>query len=93
MDGGQCGAPLAFCILRDAVRHAASERNPPLIPARRTAARCEDKATGCGSSPLLRNQEFAGIVIRKLWNDSDVLYNVDDFARAMDELVRLIDLE
>jgi hypothetical protein len=44
-------------------------------------------------SALLRNQEFAGVVLRKLWIDSDVLYEVDDYASAMDELVRLIDLE
>jgi len=45
------------------------------------------------NSALLRNQEFAGVVLRKLWIDSDVLYNVDDYADAMDELVRLISLE
>ena len=44
-------------------------------------------------SALLGNQEFAGAVIRKLWNDSSVLYNIDDYGKAMDELVRLIDLE
>jgi len=44
-------------------------------------------------SALLRNQEFAGAVIRKHWNDSDVLYQVDNYGKAMDELVRLIDLE
>jgi hypothetical protein len=44
-------------------------------------------------SHLLGNQEFAGIVMRKIWNDSDVLYNIDDFAKYLDELLRLIDLE
>jgi len=44
-------------------------------------------------SALLRNQEFAGAIIRKHWNDSDVLYQVDNYGKAMDELVRLIDLE
>jgi hypothetical protein len=44
-------------------------------------------------SHLLGNQEFAGIVMRKIWNDSDVLNNIDDFANYLDELLRLIDLE
>ena len=34
-------------------------------------------------SHLLRNQEFAGIITRKLWNDSDVLFNVEDFAQPL----------
>lgn len=44
-------------------------------------------------SHLLGNQEFAGIVMRKIWNDNDVLYYIDDFANYLDELLRLIDLE
>lgn len=44
-------------------------------------------------SHLLGSQEFAGIVMRKIWNDSDVLYKVDGFADYLDELLRLIDLE
>ena len=32
-------------------------------------------------SHLLGNQEFAGVVMRKIWNDSDVLYNIDDLAK------------
>ena len=31
--------------------------------------------------------------MRKIWNDSDVLYKIDDFANYLDELLRLIDLE
>ena len=38
-------------------------------------------------STLLRNQEFAGIVIRKLSNTSDVLLTIGSFSEAMNELI------
>jgi hypothetical protein len=31
--------------------------------------------------------------MRKIWNDSDVLYNIDDLAKCLDELLNLIDLK
>jgi hypothetical protein len=44
-------------------------------------------------SYLLGNREFAGLLIRKLSNDSDVLYNIEPFRTATLEVIRLIDLE
>lgn len=44
-------------------------------------------------STLLRNQEFAGILIRKLSNTSDVVFTIGDFSKGVDELIRLIDQE
>jgi hypothetical protein len=44
-------------------------------------------------STLLRNQEFAGVVIRKLSNTSDVLLTIGTFSEAMNELIGLIDQE
>jgi len=44
-------------------------------------------------SDLLRNQEFAGIVVRKLFIDSDIMLTLDRFGAAMTELVQLIDQE
>ena len=44
-------------------------------------------------SDLLRNQEFAGILVRKVWNESDLLYEIQDYDTVIDELVRLIDQE
>jgi hypothetical protein len=44
-------------------------------------------------SALLRNQEFAGIVIQKLANTSDVVVTIEGFRKTMDELIRLIDQE
>jgi hypothetical protein len=36
--------------------------------------------------------EFAGLLMRKVFNDSDVLYNIDTVKTATLELIRLIDL-
>jgi len=44
-------------------------------------------------SDLLLNREFAGLLMRKVFNDSDVLYNIDTVKTATLELIRLIDLE
>jgi hypothetical protein len=44
-------------------------------------------------SSLLANREFEGILIRKLWNESDVLYRMDDYVEGINELVKLIDQE
>lgn len=44
-------------------------------------------------STLLRNQEFAGIVIQKLTNTTDVLLTIGRFSEALDELIGLIDQE
>jgi hypothetical protein len=44
-------------------------------------------------STLLRNQEFAGILIRKLSNTSDVVVTIGSFSKGVDEPIRLIDQE
>jgi hypothetical protein len=44
-------------------------------------------------SDLLVNREFAGLLMRKVFNDSDVLYNIDPAKTATLELIRLIDSE
>lgn len=44
-------------------------------------------------STLLRNQEFAGILIQKLSNTSDVVLTIERLGPAMDELIGLIDQE
>ena len=44
-------------------------------------------------STLLQDREFAGLLIRRLWNDSDVLYNIDPSKAATDALLELIDSE
>jgi len=44
-------------------------------------------------SDLLRNSEFEGLLVRKMWNDGDALFNIDDYLRGMDEIVALIDQE
>jgi hypothetical protein len=44
-------------------------------------------------SNLLRNLEFEGLLVRKMWNEGDALFNVDDYLRGMDDIVALIDQE
>ena len=44
-------------------------------------------------STLLRNPEFAGIVMQKLFNASDVVLTIERFSQALDELIGLIDQE
>ena len=44
-------------------------------------------------SYLLRDPELTGVVLRKLWNASDVLTNLQPQIDTIDELVRLIDQE
>jgi len=44
-------------------------------------------------STLLQDREFAGLLIRRLWNDSDVLYSIDPGKAATDALLELIDSE
>jgi hypothetical protein len=44
-------------------------------------------------SYLLRDPELTGVVLRKLWNSSDVLINLQGYIDTIDELVRLIDQE
>jgi hypothetical protein len=44
-------------------------------------------------APLLRNKEFAGVLVRKMWNDGDVLFGYDDIVKEMDEVIRRIDQE
>ena len=44
-------------------------------------------------SYLLRDPELTGVVLRKLWNASDVLKNLQAYIDTIDELVRLIDQE
>jgi hypothetical protein len=44
-------------------------------------------------SYLLRDPELTGVVLRKLWNASDVLINLQAYVDIIDELVRLINQE
>lgn len=44
-------------------------------------------------SALLRNPEFAGIVMQKLFNASDVVLTIERLGPAMDKLIGLIDQE
>ena len=44
-------------------------------------------------SSLLANREFEGILIRKLTNESDVLFQLDEYVEGIDEVVKLIDQE
>ena len=41
----------------------------------------------------LRDPELTGVVLRKLWNASDVLMNLQAYVDTIDEMVRLIDQE
>jgi hypothetical protein len=44
-------------------------------------------------SSVLRNPEFEGLLVRKLWNEGDALFYVGEYLRGMDEIVALIDQE
>jgi hypothetical protein len=44
-------------------------------------------------SDLLRNPEFAGLLVRKMWNDGDALFYMDQYLTGMDENMALIDQE
>jgi hypothetical protein len=44
-------------------------------------------------SDLLRNPEFAGLLVRKMWNDGDALFYMDQYLTGMDEIMALIDQE
>jgi len=44
-------------------------------------------------SDLLRNPEFAGLLVRKMWNDGDALFYMDQYLTGMDEIIALIDQE
>ena len=44
-------------------------------------------------SDLLQNPEFAGLLVRKMWNDGDALFYMEQHLKNMDEMMVLIDQE